>query len=210
MNQYLALNEKALKRLSYHAIWGLQADVIGRKSLYQLAYDLHQNPREMAKLIQTQTYISQYPGILGIFIRSFSWIFNWNQYRVNYHILQAYGSWIIYQEGINMLSKNQKRRSESDNGFLIKNTESSTYTIQNMFNGPLYGMKQISDALGNAFASISWVGSSLLNTITGEQQLIEVPLKIEKTHFTVHETMLTKLETLGINAAIGQQIAFDK
>ena len=114
---YLALKKEVLSRLSYHVLWGLRADIKGANTLYQAVEDLQQNPDKKAHLIRIQTNMLRYQGILGFFIRAFCWIFNWNQYRVDYYKLQAYGSWKIYQEGITMLSPHEKRRSEKDGGF---------------------------------------------------------------------------------------------
>ena len=110
---YTVLGQQQLSRFSYHWLWGLRVDKQMTQTLYDDAVYLQKNPTVKTQIIDQLNVVGQFIWIFS----AFYWIFNINQYRVNYYKFYAYVSLSIYQDEMEKMSKH--KQEEMISGFLM-------------------------------------------------------------------------------------------
>ncbi len=199
---YLALHKESLSRLSYHLIWGLRVDAPGATTLYQEVTWYHNNPRERQQMIANVQNMTQRKGLWG----AFCWIFNWNNYRIDYYNVQAYVSWQIYEQGMSMLSATQQDAAENEGGFFVTASIGNLAIFDTLLNK---GGNNLHTCLKYITAPLLWVGERALSIITDDGSFDTHDFSMGKTHFIVNEAMLDLLEVLDINAELEDALAYD-
>ena len=135
-------------------------------------------------------------------VRGMYWLFNLNQYRSNYYLLQGYYSWRLYEEGVSKLNGHPKTAAQNAGGFLLAKDYAITKQLPENLLTPL-------DQAGNGawfYKKISiWFTKSLLTL--GLEKSIENNELDPTTHFIVTENMLPHLKILGFDSEVNNHIA---
>lgn len=115
MNRYIALNRQALSGIRYHWFFGLSFCELGMGEMHQEVERLKvDGPRLKAIVSQMNMMWSTMWLICAFF-----WLFNINQYRKNYCILQCYIALVCYEEGIKHMETQQGVNASSEQVFIL-------------------------------------------------------------------------------------------
>ena len=206
---YLAMGPKKLSRLSYHVIWGLRCDIPGVKTLHDEALHLQAHPEKLDRMKRETEAILLKQGLIGWLVRTFCWLFNWNQYRVNYYSLQGYFSLALYNKGIHMLSASTQHQAIAAEGFLVQGPLNRSFFGINVSNGLPNPVQYASNAYAWAGSHFMWAGSTIRQSIFGNNALPTTRLVEKQTHFSVSEAMLPHLSCLGLEVQVDQTVSID-
>ena len=220
MNEYLGLSPKQLSRLSHHWFWGLQIDENDIENFYQKALYLNEHHDECEQIIALLISINRYPWV----VRAFLWLFNLFDYRNHYYALQTLICLQNYQQGLQMLSPEERQNVEIIGGLIIVTAVTFQYAspisqlaLQTLSHGLNWVQNQFKSALSQNFPIIQKTDHSLAHSSEElvplhhqpdiEEVLIENEPPELQEMFVVKKINLWDLQYLNITAQPGDVIS---
>lgn len=214
---YIGLSKQRLTRFSHHWFWGLLVDEQQGENLYDCAFYLQQNPelrQEMEDDVETI-------NLKNWLVRSFYWLFNFNQYRSHYYQLQGYRSLQLYHEVETMLLENV---GPVEGGALFALAVASVVAIKYIATPALESLAWFSDKVFSYIPNqdIRIISPATQNRSVMSREVVLSPDAVlpqqneartmtsdSSFNFTVRSSMLDALQTLGVNSRVGGSVSLE-